>query len=252
MPFFYIAGKMYDLIAGRRRTVPPSHYISASEVLYQFPGIKEENKEGCSLKGALVFNEGQQNDTRMNVHIALTASQHGAAMLNHTEVIGLLTEGGKPGDPTYRVVGATVRDVFTGEEYPIRAKQVINASGVFSDAVRKMAEPDATDIMVAGPGSHLVMPDYTSPENMGFLWFTEDGRVLYLLPWEGSTLAGTTDNKGAPPPRPPPPRRPWPRARTTDPRRAACRAASTLAVRRRGGGHAVVIDGRRRLHPRRV
>jgi len=58
-----------------------------------------------------------------------------------------------------------------------------------------MAEPDCVDIMVAGPGSHLVMPDYTSPDKMGFLWFTEDGRVLYLLPWEGSTLAGTTDAK---------------------------------------------------------
>ena len=66
---------MYDLVAGRRRTVPPSHYISAAEVLYQFPGIKEQNSEGCTLKGALVFNEGQQNDTRMNVHIALTAAQ---------------------------------------------------------------------------------------------------------------------------------------------------------------------------------
>ena len=59
-------------------------------------------------------------------------------MLNHTEVIGLLTEGGKPGDKGYKVVGAAVRDVFSGEEYGVRAKQVINASGVFSDAVRKV------------------------------------------------------------------------------------------------------------------
>lgn len=195
VPFFFIAGKMYDFIAGRRRSVPPSHYISASEVLYQFPEIREENKEGCKLKGALVFNEGQQNDTRMNVHIALTASQEGATVANHTEVVDLLTEG-TYGAPDYKVVGAEVRDAFTGETYKVRARQVIGACGVFSDKLRRMADPECREIMVAGPGSHLVMPDYCCPERMGFLWFTEDGRVLYLLPWEGSTLAGTTDAKG--------------------------------------------------------
>ena len=70
------------------------------------------------------------------------------------------------------------------------------ACGVFSDKIRKMADPDAKDIMIPGPGTHLVLPDYTSPHSMGLVWFTQDGRVLYLLPWEGSTIAGTTDSPG--------------------------------------------------------
>ena len=108
-----------------------------------------------------------------------------------------------------------------------------------------MAEPSCSDIMVAGPGSHLVMPDYTSPESMGFLWFTEDGRVLYLLPWEGSTLAGTTDNKGA-------------RATATSdiaprPRRGDAPEPARLSrALRRCDRHAVFVNDRRRFHHRRV
>eukprot|EP00967_Tisochrysis_lutea_P045421 scaffold55166_cov30-Tisochrysis_lutea.AAC.3 len=75
------------------------------------------------LKGALVFNEGQQNDTRMNVHIALTAAQEGATVANHTEVLDLLSTGTR-GQSDYKIVGAKVRDVFTGETYEIKAKQV--------------------------------------------------------------------------------------------------------------------------------
>ncbi len=203
VPFFTIAGKMYDFIAGRRRTVPPSHYISAAEVKYQFPGIKETNKDGCTLKGALVFNEGQQNDTRMNVHIALTAAQYGACTTNHTAVEKLLTVGGAPGSADYKVVGATVRDTLTGETYDVRAKQVINASGIFADAVRKMADPGCKEIMVAGPGAHLVTPDYTSPTRMGFMWFTEGARA------ERPSPPPPTPPCPRPPPQPtPPPPRP--------------------------------------------
>jgi len=67
---------------------------------------------------------------------------------------------------------------------------------VFSDKVRKMADPTVEPIMIAGPGTHIILPDYASPAAMGLVWFTKDGRVLYLLPWEGSTIAGTTDSPG--------------------------------------------------------
>jgi len=195
VPMMYFTGKLYDLIAGRRRTVPPSHFIPRDEALYQFPSMKDKDKEGNSLWGCLVIYDGQQNDTRMNLAIALTAIQAGAAVQNHTEVQSLLTAG-TYGSPDYKVTGAKVKDLMTGEVYDIRAKAVVNACGVFSDKIRRMADPECKEIMVPAPGTHLIMPDYCSPDQMGMVWFTKDGRILYLLPWEGSTIAGTTDTKG--------------------------------------------------------
>lgn len=205
----WASGKLYDLIAGRRRTVPPSHIIPPSQALYEFPALRRADGGGRSLKGGLVLYDGQHNDCRMNLHIVLTAVQHGACAVNHCRLDALLMEGagegageadslvagaGAPLPPQVR--GAVVVDTLTGRRVEVRARQVINAAGVFSDGVRHMADPAAPDIMVAGPGSHLVLPDYASPANMGLVWFTRDGRVLYLLPWEGSTIAGTTDRAG--------------------------------------------------------
>mmetsp|Transcript_85668 Transcript_85668/g.228414 ORF Transcript_85668/g.228414 Transcript_85668/m.228414 type:complete len:663 (-) Transcript_85668:20-2008(-) len=187
IPLYWVSGKMYDLIAGSRRTVPQSHFISRDEALYQFPTLKSDG-----LIGAVVLYDGQQNDTRMNLSIALTAAQSGATVVNHTEVLNLLTTG-TLGSDDYKVVGARVKDSITGEKWDIRAKQVINATGPFADSVRKMADPEASDIIVTAKGSHLILPDHFSPDHMGCIWFTRDGRVLYLLPWEGSTIAGTTD-----------------------------------------------------------
>ena len=195
VPLMRVTGLMYDLIAGRHRTVPPSSFIPAAEALYQFPAMKAADSKGDSLKGCLVIYDGQQNDTRMNVAIALTAAQHGATIQNHCQVQGLATRGA-PGQEGYAVCGAAVKDTLSGDEFTVKARVVINACGVFSDKIRNMAEPAAKPIMLAGPGTHIVLPDYSSPASMGLVWFTRDGRVLYLLPWEGSTIAGTTDAPG--------------------------------------------------------
>ena len=172
--------------------LPESHFISRAETMFQFPLLRSEG-----LKGGLVLYDGQQNDTRMNLYIALTAAQSGASVLNHTEVLKLNTVG-KLGNADYKVVGAQVRDVFTGATWDIKAKQVISACGPFADKIRKMADPECKDIIVPARGTHLIMPDHFSPDAMGCVWFTSDGRVLYLLPWEGSTIAGTTDIKDVP------------------------------------------------------
>lgn len=192
IPLYWSAGKMYDVIAGSMNPLPESHFISRAETLFQFPLLRSEG-----LKGGLVIYDGQQNDTRMNLYIALTAAQSGASVLNHTEVVKLNTVG-KLGKDDYKVVGAQVRDMFTGATWDIKAKQVISACGPFADRIRKMADPEAKDIIVPARGSHLIMPDHFSPDAMGCVWFTSDGRVLYLLPWEGSTIAGTTDIKDIP------------------------------------------------------
>eukprot|EP01060_Flectonema_neradi_P033804 TRINITY_DN5766_c0_g1_i3.p1 TRINITY_DN5766_c0_g1~~TRINITY_DN5766_c0_g1_i3.p1 ORF type:complete len:667 (+),score=129.69 TRINITY_DN5766_c0_g1_i3:64-2001(+) len=194
VPVMWMGGKMYDFLAGSRRLVPSSHYISSAEAKYNYPSLKEKDAEDRNLKGCLVIYDGQMNDTRMNITIALTAIQHGAIAANHIGVQSLDTQGSH-GQDDYLVTGARVKDFVSGEEFTIKARKVINATGPFSDSIRKMADPNAEEIVVPAQGAHLVLPDYLSPDRMGFVRTTADGRVLYFLPWEGSTIAGTTDHK---------------------------------------------------------
>ena len=203
VPVLWMGGKLYDAVAGSRRIVPASHYMSVDEAVHRFPTLKQTDEDGRSLKGCLVLYDGQMNDARMNLNIALTAVQGGAVAANHVKVESLLSEGGAPGDDGYRITGAVCTDAVAGATggedaaatapFNIRAKLVVNATGPYSDAVRKMADPAAQDIIVPSQGAHLILPDYLSPENMGFVRMTSDGRVLYFLPWEGSTIVGTTD-----------------------------------------------------------
>jgi hypothetical protein len=98
-----------------------------------------------------------------------------------------------------RVCGVTVEDALTKERYNVRGKCVVNATGPFVDALRKLDDAEAKEIIVAAGGVHVVLPDHFSPDNMGlFIPKTKDGRVLFFLPWEGATIAGE---------RPPPPPR---------------------------------------------
>ena len=196
VPLFGLVGFLYDLIAGTRRAVPPSRVVSADEARFTFPALSDADPDGNALVGALVIHDGQQNDARMCMHIVLTAIEAGAACVNYAELEALTTEGGDVGEPGARVSGAIVRERIGGREIKVRAKQVVNACGVFSDAVRSMAQPGVKPIMSPSFGTHLVLPEYDSARGAGLVWFTNDGRVLYLLPWEGSTIAGTTDKPG--------------------------------------------------------
>ncbi|KAG7236181.1 hypothetical protein INR49_001291 [Caranx melampygus] len=136
---------------------------------------------------------GQHNDARMNLAIALTAARYGAAIANYTEVVHLL----KTKDPQTgkeKVCGARCRDVITGQEFDVKAKCVINATGPFTDSLRKMDNQETSNICQPSAGVHIVMPGYYSPDNMGLLDpATSDGRVIFFLPWEKMTIAGTTD-----------------------------------------------------------
>ncbi|NXO30585.1 GPDM protein, partial [Cisticola juncidis] len=113
---------------------------------------------------------------------------------NYTEVRHLLkstdTDTGRQ-----RVCGVRCRDVITGKEFDVRAKCVINATGPFTDSVRKMDDQEVPNICQPSAGVHIVMPGYYSPDNMGLLDpATSDGRVIFFLPWEKMTIAGTTDS----------------------------------------------------------
>uniref|UniRef100_A0A4W6DGS6 Glycerol-3-phosphate dehydrogenase, mitochondrial n=1 Tax=Lates calcarifer TaxID=8187 RepID=A0A4W6DGS6_LATCA len=187
LPYYWAGIKMYDLVAGIQ-CLKSSYVLSKTKALELFPMLKRDK-----LVGAIVYYDGQHNDARMNLAIALTAARHGAAIANYTEVVHLL----KTKDPQTgkeKVCGAHCKDVITGEEFDVKAKCVINATGPFTDSLRKMDNQETSNICQPSAGVHIVIPGYYSPDNMGLLDpATSDGRVIFFLPWEKMTIAGTTD-----------------------------------------------------------
>ncbi|XP_055726696.1 glycerol-3-phosphate dehydrogenase, mitochondrial-like isoform X4 [Salvelinus fontinalis] len=187
LPYYWAGIKIYDLVAGAQ-CLKSSYILTKTKALELFPMLKKDK-----LVGAIVYYDGQHNDARMNLAIALTAARYGAAIANYTEVVHLL----KRVDPQMgkeRVCGAHCRDVITGQEFDVRAKCVINATGPFTDALRKMDDQKNPNICQPSAGVHIVIPGYYSPDNMGLLDpATSDGRVIFFLPWEKMTIAGTTD-----------------------------------------------------------
>ncbi|KAL8935637.1 MAG: hypothetical protein Q9216_005330 [Gyalolechia sp. 2 TL-2023] len=187
-PYFWAGTKFYDFLAGAEG-IESSYFLTKSRALDAFPMLKKEN-----LFGALVYYDGAHNDSRMNVSIAMTAALYGATVVNHLEVTGLEK------DTDGKLVGATVKDRVQekdgqkAQEFSIKAKGIINATGPFTDAIRKMDEPQVSEIVAPSSGVHVILPGYYSPSKMGLIDpKTSDGRVIFFLPWQGNTIAGTTD-----------------------------------------------------------
>lgn len=181
-PYYYTGLKMYDLLAGSGR-LEPSRYVSGRETLERFPSV---NSRG--LKGAVAYQDGQFDDARFNVELALTANQQGAVALNYAEATSLLKKEG-------RLCGAVVRDALGGKEIEVSARVVVNTTGPFSDSIRHLDDPQAPPLLKASSGIHIVLDKKYSPPDTGLLIpRTEDGRVVFVLPWLGGTLVGTTDD----------------------------------------------------------
>ncbi|XP_025093776.1 glycerol-3-phosphate dehydrogenase, mitochondrial-like isoform X1 [Pomacea canaliculata] len=185
VPYFWFGIKMYDVVSGGQ-VLKPSYFLTKAKALEFFPMLKKDK-----LMGAIVYYDGQHNDARMNVSLAVTAVRHGASAANYVEVLKLLKE---EIDGREVVCGARVKDTLTDEEWDVKAKCVINATGPYTDRIRMMADECTPKICQPSSGVHVVLPDYYSPENMGLLDpATSDGRVIFFLPWQKVTVAGTTD-----------------------------------------------------------
>ncbi|GAB0137371.1 hypothetical protein EsDP_00005639 [Epichloe bromicola] len=187
-PYLWAGCKMYDLLAGSQG-LESSYLVSRARAIESFPLLKRDN-----LVGALVYYDGQHNDSRMNVSLALTSSLFGATVLNHVEVTAL------DKDADGKICGAKVRDLMAGrggddgKPFTVRAKGVINATGPFTDAVERMDDPRRRQIVAPASGAHVMLPGNLCPKGMGILdAATSDGRVVFVLPWQGMTVAGTTD-----------------------------------------------------------
>ncbi len=187
-PYFWAGTKFYDFLAGSEN-IETSYFMTKSRALDAFPMLRKDN-----LWGALVYYDGAHNDSRMNISLAMTGALYGATMVNYMEVTGLEK------DSNGKLCGAKVKDLVAekdgknADEFTIKAKGIINATGPFTDAIRKMDEPNVAEIVAPSSGVHVILPGYYSPSDMGLIDpHTSDGRVIFFLPWQGNTIAGTTD-----------------------------------------------------------
>lgn len=180
-PFYGIGMKVYDTLAGQLG-LEPSRSLSREEIIELLPTLETEG-----LSGGVVYHDGQFDDARLAIHLARTAVNHGAIVLNHTRCVGLMKENG-------HVMGVKAECVETGLQHEIRARSVINATGVFVDDIRRMDEPKAEAMVAPSQGVHLVLPrEFLPGDSAIMIPKTDDGRVLFAVPWHGRVIIGTTD-----------------------------------------------------------
>ncbi|MBK6828457.1 MAG: glycerol-3-phosphate dehydrogenase/oxidase [Chitinophagaceae bacterium] len=180
-PFYGIGLKIYDKMAGKLG-LGPSLFLSKEETLEKAPTLDPEN-----LKGSVLYQDGQFDDARLAISIAQTAHEQGAILLNYFPVTGLLKQQNK-------IIGVWARDQFSEKEYEISSKVVINATGVFSDAIMKMDDPFHQNMISPSQGIHLVVDKEFLPGDSAIMIpRTDDGRVLFAVPWHDKIVLGTTD-----------------------------------------------------------
>lgn len=181
VPYYGIGLKLYDLLAGRRR-LGWSRMLGASTALDLAPTLRREG-----LRGGALYEDGQFDDARLAIALARSIDDAGGVALNYVAVNGILKDAG-------RVVGVVAEDAESRERFEVRGRAVINATGVFTDAVRRLDEPAAPALVRPSRGTHLVLPRSFLPgETAVLVPRTEDGRVLFAIPWHDRVLLGTTD-----------------------------------------------------------
>ena len=181
-PFYGIGMKVYDMLAGRFG-FGRSRVLSREEVLERIPTLEREG-----LRGGVLYYDGQFDDSRLLIALAQSAEKQGAVLLNYAPVVGLTH------DAEGFVDGLVVRDLESGREDTLAARCVINATGAFSDAIRRIDDPSAPSMIAPSQGVHLVLDQSFLPgESAIMVPRTSDGRVMFAIPWHRHVLVGTTD-----------------------------------------------------------
>lgn len=182
-PFYGIGLKIYDMMAGNLG-LGPSTLIDREETIELIPNVKKKG-----LRGGVIYHDGQFDDARMAISLAQTAENHGASLLNYCGVSALIKED-------KMITGVIAKDEFNGEEYTIKAKVVINATGVFSDHIIQMDQPGSRKLIVPSQGVHIVLnKSFLNGPHAIMVPQTSDGRVLFAVPWNGYVVVGTTDTQ---------------------------------------------------------
>lgn len=185
LPFYGIGLKAYDALAGSA-SLGPTQCLGRRRTIEILPGVRAEG-----LKGSIQYWDGQFDDARLAVTLARTAAAQGALLLNYCPVVDLLHEQG-------RLAGVRCQDSLGGSSYEVRARCVVNATGVWVDELRHQdgaargREP--APMVVPSQGVHVVVDrDFLPGEHALLVPRTQDGRILFAVPWLGKVILGTTD-----------------------------------------------------------
>lgn len=180
-PFYGIGLRLYDVLAGKHG-FGKSRNLSKEETIERIPTIETDG-----LRGGVIYYDGQFDDARLAINLASTAASQGACLLNYMRVTGLVIDKDC-------VAGVRAVDEESGDGHTIRGAVVINATGVYTDSVRRMERDDAVSMIRPSQGVHIVLDRAFLPGDSAIMVpHTDDGRVLFAIPWHGRTLIGTTD-----------------------------------------------------------
>jgi glycerol-3-phosphate dehydrogenase len=173
--------KFYDLLSGKLG-LGRSYFMSKEETIKVLPTL---NKKG--LRGGILYHDGQFDDTRMLVSLARTCEDHGGTVANYMKVTGFIKEND-------RIAGLKVTDQESHIEYTIKAKAIINATGVFADEIIQLDEPGTNRMIRPSQGIHIVLGrDFLNSDHALMVPRTSDGRVMFAVPWHNRVVIGTTD-----------------------------------------------------------
>ncbi|MFH5884209.1 glycerol-3-phosphate dehydrogenase/oxidase [Halalkalibaculum sp. DA3122] len=180
-PFYGIGLKIYDKLAGDLG-LGPSKHLSKEETLKYIPTLEPED-----LNGGVIYHDAQFDDSRLAINLVQTLFDHDGVGINYMKVTGLL----KAND---LVTGVKVEDQEEDHEFEIQGRVVVNATGIFTDSIRKMDNPDNNRIIQPSQGVHIVLDKSFQPgESAIMVPKTDDGRVLFAVPWHNRIIVGTTD-----------------------------------------------------------
>ena len=172
---------LYDLMSGKS-TMGPTRILGPRATVERIPNMEAEG-----LSGSVLYHDGQFNDARLALALARTAQDHGATVLNYARCSRFVHEGEK-------ISGAVVTDVETGVEHAVKARVVFNATGIFTDQLRKMDDATTPPLLTVSRGTHIVVRADVLGGSAGIMVpKTRDGRVIFAIPWQGRVVVGTTD-----------------------------------------------------------
>ena len=177
--YYGVGLSLYDALAGQS-SIGKSRLLSRQQLETALPQLK-------ACQGAVAYSDGQFDDARLNLLLARTAEQGGAVLRSRCRVVGIEHDG-------HGKIQAAISEDAAGLQERWNATVIVNATGISGDALRQLAQPDSTARLLTSRGSHIVLEDSLCPEGVGLLVpSTRDGRVLFILPFYGRTLVGTTD-----------------------------------------------------------
>lgn len=182
LPYYGAGLGLYDALAGKAR-LSRSRIVGKAEALRRAPTLRKSG-----LWGGVCYADGQFDDARLAIALLRSFLDCGGTALNYVTVTGVMhVRGG-------RIDGVLARDLETGETFGVTSRVVVNAAGVFADVIRKLDDRHSQPWINASRGVHIVLDRAFLPGDAAIMVpKTDDGRVLFAIPWHNRVLIGTTD-----------------------------------------------------------